>query len=454
MGCYLSMKKIDNTERTDAEMSRLPLEGIRVVELGRAWVGPAATKLLGDLGAEVIKVETVNVWPMLSRGIRARPPKEMLVGQAPFTGGYPNREPGKRPWNLFPLHVYLSRNKLGMTVRNLKESKSRELFLRLIKVSDVLIENNQADTLDNLGINYEILKEVKPDIIVIRVSVGGLTGRYSTFRAHGQQLDALGGHVSLRGYADMGPDANSAVYTTDHLGGQCGAFSAMLALAYRNRTGKGQLIDCSELEILPLCLSEAMMDYSMNQRVHTRIGNRDNHGAAPCGCYRCQGEDNWVNITVTSEEEWRGFKKALGNPSWAEEERFSTAYNRWQNQDALDRHIEEWTSTRDKYEVMHMLQKEGAPAGAVLKAADVYNDPHYQARGFFEKVTHPDAGTHLHPGANWQLSKTPIKIRRPGIIFGEDNEYVYKHVLGVSDEEYAQLEEQGEISDEPAPDLP
>ncbi|MFC2033235.1 CaiB/BaiF CoA transferase family protein [Chloroflexota bacterium] len=449
----MSIDNIDNSNRNDAQMPRLPLEGIRVVELGRAWVGPSATKILGDLGAEVIKVESVNVWPVFSRGIRARPTKEMLASQSPFTGGYPNREPGKRPWNLFPLHVYLSRNKLGMTVRNLKEPKSRELFLRLIKVSDIFIENNQADTLDKLNVNYDVLKEVKPDIIVVRPSVGGLTGRYSDFRAHGQQLDALGGHVSLRGYTDMGPEANSAVYVTDHIGGQCGAFAAMLALAYRHKTGKGQLIDCSELETLPLCLSEAMMDYSMNQRVHTRIGNRDNHGAVPCGCYRCQGEDNWINITVTSEEEWRGFKKALENPSWAEEERFSVAYNRWQNQDALDKLIEEWTSKQYKYDVMKLLQKEGVPAGPVLNAADVYNDPHYQARGFFEKVAHPDAGTHLYPGATWQLSKTPIKILRPGIIFGEDNEYVYKHVLGVSDEEYAELVAQGEISDEPAPDI-
>ena len=443
-----------NNNRQNDKKPRLPLEGIRVVELGRAWVGPAATRILGDLGAEVIKVETVNVWPVFSRGIRARPPKEMLASQVPFSGGYPNKEPGKRPWNLFPVFVYLSRNKLGMTVRSLKEPKSRELFLRLIEVSDVFIENNPADTLDKLDINYDELKKVKPDIIVVRLSVGGLTGRYSAFRAHGQQLDALGGHLSVRGYSDMGPEANSAVYVTDHVGGQCGAFAAMLALLHRHKTGKGQLIDCSELETLPLCLSEAMMDYIMNQRVHTRQGNRDIHGAAPCGCYRCQGEDNWVNITVTSEAEWYGFKKALVNPSWTEEERFSDVYKRWKNQDPLDKLVEEWTGEQDKYTVMNILQKEGVPAGPVLKAVDAYNDPHFQARGFFEKITHPDAGTHLYPDATWKLSKTPINIRRPGIIFGEDNEYVYKHVLGVSDEEYAELVERGEISDEPAPDIP
>ena len=156
-----------NNNRQNDKKPRLPLEGIRVVELGRAWVGPAATRILGDLGAEVIKVETVNVWPVFSRGIRARPPKEMLASQVPFSGGYPNKEPGRCPWNVNPLFTSQARNKLGMTVRDLREPKSREIFLRLIKVSDIFIENNQAETLDKLGLSYDVLKEVKPDIIIV-----------------------------------------------------------------------------------------------------------------------------------------------------------------------------------------------------------------------------------------------------------------------------------------------
>lgn len=435
-------------------MPKLPLEGIRVVELALAYAGPGAAMILGDFGAEVIKVDLVNFWQTTGRGTFARPSKEFIMCESPYSGGYPNRESSKHPWNVWPIFVGQARNKRGMTVKNLKEPKSREIFLRLIKESDIFIENNQPETLDKLGINYEVLREVKPDIIVVRLSACGQNGPYSGFRTHGPLLDSLGGHLSLRGYSDVGADGTSECTIADFLGASFGALAAMLALFHRHKTGKGQLIDCGQLETLPLCLTQAMMDYLMNQRIHTRIGNRDVHGAAPCGCYRCQGEDDWVNITVASEEEWRGFKKVLGNPSWAEEERFSNAYNRWKNQDALDKLVEEWTVQYNKYAVMHMLQKEGVPAGPVMNAADSYSDPHLKARGFFEKVTHEDAGTHLYPGMAWKLSKTPLSIRRPPVRFGEDNEYVYKHILGVSDEEYAELIEQGEISTEPAPDIP
>jgi len=434
-------------------MPKLPLEGIRVVEMAVAWTGPSVTTTLADFGAEVVKVETVHSMQVATRGALKRPSKEALVSQKPMTGGYPNREPGKHPWNVSPQMVPYLRNKLSMTIRDMKEPGSRELFLKLIKVSDIFVENNQTETLDKLGINYDVLKEVKPDIIVVRLPACGLTGPYWNFRTHGPNLDALTGHISLRGYSDMGPEGASESTITDYTAPAFGVVAAMLALFYRHKTGKGQLIECASFETMPPCLGEAMMDYFMNQRIHTRIGNRDIHGAVPCGCYRCRGEDEWVNITVTSEQEWKDFKKALGNPSWAEEERFSNIYNRWKNQDALDERVEEWTIEHDKYDVMHMLQKEGVPAGPVMNAADSYGDSHLKARGFFEKVTHQDAGTHLYPGIAWKLSKTPLSIRKPPVRLGEDNEYVYKQILGVSDKEYAELVEQGEISDEPAPHI-
>ena len=435
-------------------MSKLPLEGIRVVELGIAWTGPGAATALGDFGAEVIKVESVEVWSPVGRGPLARPSKEWIMSQSPYGGGYPNREPGKHPWNVRPITVSVNRNKLGMTVKNLAEPRSRENFLKLIKASDVLVENNHPETLGKLNIGYEVLKKVKSDIIVLRLSGAGLTGPYSTIRSHGQQLDALSGHMSLRGYADMGDDATSDCPVTDYTGPLVGVSSVMMALLHRHKTGEGQLIEVGQLETLPYCLGEAMMDYFMNQRVHTRIGNRDFHGAAPCGCYRCKGEDEWINITVTSDVEWEDLKKSMGSPSWANEERFSNAYQRWHNQDDLDKFIGEWTVTRDKYEVMLLLQKAGVAAGPVLHCVDSYNDPHLKARGFFEKITHEDAGTHLYPGMAWKFSKTPLTIRRPAVRFGEHNEYVYKHILKVSDKEYTELVNQGHISTEPSPNIP
>ena len=196
------------------------------------------------------------------------------------------------------------------------------------------------------------------------------------------------------------------------------------------------------------------MDYTMNRRVQRSLGNRDLHSAAPCGCYRCKGDDRWVTITVGADRQWEGFCRALGNPSWTKEERFGNVLGRHGNQDELDKLIEEWTTRHDHYAVMHMLQKEGVPAGPVMDERDLYNDPHLKERGFHERVTHPEAGTHLYPGLIWKASKTPNSIRTPACLLGEHNEYVYKKVIGVSDQEYIELEKEGHIGMDFVPGIP
>jgi len=192
------------------------------------------------------------------------------------------------------------------------------------------------------------------------------------------------------------------------------------------------------------------MDYTMNGRVQDTPGNRHPF-MAPHGCYRCRGEDRWVAIAVASDEEWQGLCRAMGNPDWTKNERFADSLSRYRNQDELDRLIEEWTSQHDAYAVMFALQREGVATGAVLDDRDAYNDPHLKDRGFFQELTHPDCGTHLYPGIMWKMSKTPNAIRTPPCCLGEHNEYVYKKLLGVSDEEYAQLDKEGHIGTEPAP---
>ena len=229
-------------------------------------------------------------------------------------------------------------------------------------------------------------------------------------------------------------------------------FAALAALHYRNRTGKGQFIDMSQHENLIGQLGEVVMDYTMNGRIQKTMGNRDPQ-AAPCGCYRCKGEDRWVNITVYSDEEWQGFCHALGNPSWTKDVRFSNTLSRWKNQDDLDKYVEKWTLQHDNYEVMEILQKEGVPSAPVMNEKDCFEDPHIKARHFYEMATHPEAGpapdygpgTHLYPGVAWKLSKTPGRIYRHPPCLGEHNEYVYKQLIGVSEEEYAELEKEGHI---------
>ncbi|MBC8477432.1 MAG: CoA transferase, partial [Dehalococcoidia bacterium] len=188
-------------------------------------------------------------------------------------------------------------------------------------------------------------------------------------------------------------------------------------------------------------------DYTMNGRTGEAIGNRDPSNA-PQGCYRCRGEDRWVTISVTSDGEWQAFCKALGNPLWTEDERFTDVLCRWANQDEMDRHIEQWTVQHDPYEVMYILQAVGVAAGPMLTPADEYSDPHLNERGFFQEVTHREAGTHRYPGMFFRYSKTPADIRIPPNCLGEHNDYVFGELLGMSGEEIARLSELGVIGTE------
>jgi len=432
------------------KMSKLPLEGIRVTAISVVWAGPFTTQLLADWGAEVIRVESIHHFTPITRGFPfARPPKAVVESRKTWITGYPQWDPGDRPWNCYPIFQAHGRNKLSCTM-DLRQVKGQELFKKLVAKSDIVVENNPPETMEKLGITYEALKAVKPDIIMVSMPGYGSTGPHRNYRALGANLDESCGHTWLRSYRGMDPSSASYILGSDASAGAHGAFAALAALRYRKRTGKGQFIDLAQTETFMPYLAEAIMDYTINRRVQDTLGNRHPF-MAPHGCYRCQGEDRWVVIAVASDEEWHGLCRAMGSPDWAKDEKFADASSRYQNQDDLDRFIEEWTSQHDHYAVMFALQREGVAAGAVMDDRDAFQDPHLKDRGFFEKLTHPDAGTHLYPGIMWKMSKTPNAIRTPPCCLGEHNEYVYKKLLGISDKEYAQLEKEGHIGTEPAP---
>jgi len=407
--------------------------------------------LLGDMGAEVIKVETTQRFLTWNRGWQARPSKETIDVFLPYIGGFPNREPGDRPWNRYPIFQSHAKNKLSMTV-DVTRPEGMDIFKRLVKVSDVVIENNSRDTMVKLGITYDMLKEVKSDIIYLRGSAFGDTGPYKDRRAMAMQVEALAGHDNLRGYPDMDPSSNTPVVPSDAAQAWQSAFAVLVALHYRNQTGKGQFVDISMVENFVNLMPQAIMDFTMNGRIQRTLGNRD--PSAIQGCYPCRGEDRWVNITISSDDEWKAFCKVLGNPPWTEDEKFSDSLSRRRNHDELDKHIEEWTRQHDSYAVMYTLQEQGIAAGPVINSRDAYNDAHLRERGFFERIDHEDCGTYLHPGVMFKMSRTPLRVRRGPVRLGEDNEYVYKTVLGVSDEEYQRLEQEGHIGMDYAPHVP
>jgi crotonobetainyl-CoA:carnitine CoA-transferase CaiB-like acyl-CoA transferase len=431
-------------------MAKLPLEGIRVVAVSVVWAGPFCTSLLADWGAEVIRVESLHHFTFLTRGFpMIRPSKEMIRARPHWTTAYPDWDPGERPWNRYAVFQAHGRNKKSCSME-ITKPKGLEMFKKLIAQSDVFVQNNPPDTMEKMGITYEALKAVKPDIIMISMPGYGSTGPNKNYRALGANLDESGGHTWLRRYRNTDPSSASMILFSDATSGAHAAFAVLAALRYRKRTGKGQFIDMGQTETLMPYLAEATLDYTMNGRVADTLGNRHPY-MAPHGCFRCRGEDRWIAIAVETDEQWQALCRVMEKPDLACDERFADSLSRHSNQDELEQIIEEWTSRHDHYALMLALQKEGVAAGAVLDDRDAYNDPHLKERGFFERVTHPDVGTHLYPGLIWKASKTPNAIRTPPVCLGEHNEYVYKEILGVSDEQYAELEKEGHIGTEPAP---
>ncbi|MBI4337109.1 MAG: CoA transferase [Chloroflexi bacterium] len=430
---------------------KLPLEGIRVLDLCPMFAGNLGTAILGDMGAEVIKVESTQYWQYGARGIRARPTREEVMRASPFWA-YPDSDPGPDPWNRSSgLHAF-SRNKLGITV-DLRQPAGVEVFKRLIKVADVFVESNSPPLMTRLGLEYEALRDVNPSLIMVRSSGFGLSGPYRDRPALALTLGAFCGHGLLRGYPDVSPPNIHASDISDGCAGVGIALATIVALHHRKRTGKGQLVEMSQVENFMPMLGWFFMDYIFNKRTHLPLADR-HPLAAPCGCYPCVGEDNWVNITVHNDQEWGGFCRALGRPDWTKDPELATPVGRCRRQDEMDGHISEWTRSRDRHEVMYLLQREGVPCGPVLASRETFEDPQLQARGHFEPVTAPWGWTYLFPGNPLRMSGYGrLRVRHPAPKLGQHNEYVYKELLGYSDDEYVHLEREGHIGTEPAPHI-
>ncbi len=414
---------------------KLPLEGLTVIDLTEVWAGPMGTSLLGDLGATVIKIESFP-----------RPSITRITG-GPATRGYANNDAtAPRPWDRAAIHNMANRNKYNVTL-NLTHPKGVEVFKRILPMADVLAEAFSVGTMEKLGIGYETLKGIRPDLILVSMPGWGSDGPYKGYVSLGSSLDGFSGHHILRSYPDTDASYTGVVQHPDAIGAVTLPFSVLVALHHRNRTGEGQWIDISQAESFIPHLSRSFMDSEMNGRDLQPLGNRDYY-MAPHGCYRCAGDDNWVVITVSSDREWEGLCRAMGYPQWAREEKYADPLSRHHHQDELDGHIQEWTVSRDKTEIMHTLQQAGVPAQVVMDDADIYSDPHLEARGFFQRVDHPVIGDFRYPGHLWKLSKVEQGFRIPPAGLGEHNEYVYGTLLGMSAQEIQGMADQGVIGDE------
>jgi crotonobetainyl-CoA:carnitine CoA-transferase CaiB-like acyl-CoA transferase len=402
--------------------------------------------LLADFGAEVIRVESLQYFPSTTRGYTPRPTPALMATGSRVVVAYADKEPGAHPWNRHAMFNCHARNKLSMTV-NLQTPTGMEIVRRLIERSDVVVDNFSTGVMERLGLSYDALRSYKPDIIVMSMPAFGLTGPYSTVQAFGIGVEGPCGFTALRGYAD--DTERQCVPTVVHMdtaSGPGAAFAILIALHHRDRTGEGQFIEFAQAENMLPHLAEYLLDAQMNQRQHHPQGNHHPR-MAPHNVYPCAGEGTWIAIAVADDAEWQRLCDAIGRPPWATHERFSTTASRLQHEQELDENLAIWTRRYPPMEIVHRLQQYAVAAGPVLSAADAYADPHLRARGFFETVTHPEAGTHEYPGILWRMSHTPARIRRPPCCLGEHNTYVYSDILGYSPAEITRLTQAGHIGD-------
>ena len=400
-------------------MEEYPLDGVRIVDFTWAWAGPYATLLLAMLGAEVIKVES-------HRRLDHTRLRSLMTG--PMMGG-PNQSNVFNDINL---------NKLSLTL-NLTRARAIEIAKRLVKVSDVVIQNMRPGVMERLGLGYEVLREVRPDIIMLSSSAVGTTGPERTYVGYAPTFAAHSGLAYISGHTDGPPSTLTGAIDTRV--GTTAAFAILAALNYRQRTGKGQYIDLSSAAAISCLVGDVLMDYTMNRRVRERDGNSD-EVMAPHGCYPCRGEDHWVTIAVSGEEEWQAFCNAIGGPDWTDDRMFADAASRRQYQSELDRLVAEWTRQHTDYEVMEVLQSVGIAAMPTFSGGMIPRDPHLKERGILAEVEHPEIGKRMVVGPPWRLSATPARIPRAAPLIGEHNRYVLGEMLGMSRDEIDRLVEE------------
>lgn len=398
-------------------MANYPLSGYRVVDFSWVWAGPLLGELLADMGAEVIKVETNK------RLDSARlTPGRSTVG----------------PETDFVFHS-INRNKLGITV-DMTDPRGAKLIRELISISDVALDNFSPMGLKKLNLQYEELSQANPQLVMISLPAAGQHGPLSNIVTYAPSLGALCGYSSIIGYPGERVLGEQTPYL-DVTSSIHGAFAVLSALYYRERTGKGQYIDMAQIEVGASVIGEAFMEYFMNGRVLGTMGNRS-PTMAPHNNYPCLGEDRWVSIAVDTEEEWRSFCAALGNPPWVRQKRFSDKFNRQRNLEELDRLVSAWTINLSNYEVMDILQKADVAAAPCLDLTERFSDPHYAVRGTHLQVEHPATGVDIIAGIPFKLSGTPGEVRRPAPMLGQHNNYVFRELLGKPESEIAQLVEE------------
>ncbi|MGE3076850.1 MAG: CaiB/BaiF CoA transferase family protein [Dehalococcoidia bacterium] len=415
-----------------------PFEGLRVADFAWVGVGPTVSKYLADNGAEVIRIES-STYP------------EALRRVGPFPNDTPNLDGSG-------YYANFNSSKLGMSV-NFKHPRGPELVKRLVAKCDVVTESYTPGTMARFGFDYESLKAIRPDLLMVSMPLYGQTGPWSTYMGYGHVLQAASGYNHLTGWED-GPPIGTGIAYTDFLVPHFAAIAVIAALDYRRRTGKGQYIDFSQMEAGVHGLGTAILDWTANGHEQIRLGNHDPE-AAPHNAYKCR-DGRWVAIACTTEKHWEGLKAALGRPEWCDMDRMRRRWQRINELKEIDRHLGYWfedytrKDTEDEFQteegvdappirkfttrqVVELMQSFGVPCGIVQSAEEMHADPQLAHRGHYWRLEHPYMGLRTYDGPSFRLSETPSELTKAAPMLGEDNEYVYKDLIGLSDDEFVSL---------------
>ena len=402
---------------------RSPLDDVKVLDFFWVLAGPGVTRTMADYGATVVRIEATG-----------RPDPTRTVG--PFVANDTNPEKSA-------LFANNNAGKMSITL-DLSKPSAREIVFDLVRWADVVTESFSPKAMRAWGFDYESLRKIKPDIIMISSCLMGQTGPLARFAGFGNLAAALIGFYNLVGWPDRPPSGPFSAYT-DYIAPRFGLAAVMAALIHRRLTGEGQYIDQAQAESSLQFLSVPLLDCEANGRVSNPVANYDVN-FAPHGVYPAAGDDQWVAIACRNDREWQALAKAIGRAELGADRRYADLDGRQSARDELDKLVGAWTARRPPRESEHILQESGVPAYTVQNAREVYSDPQVQHRGQLVEVPHPVSGTMWIENSRYKLSRTPAVVERPGPTLGQHTQYVLEKILGYGEDRISQLAVDGALS--------
>ncbi len=403
-------------------MKRLPLDGVRIADLTMMWAGPYATRVLAEMGAEVVKIESPKAWDNI----------RTLIPQPGATD----------PWNSSYYFNDYNRDKKSLTL-DLADPRGKAAFLRLVPHCDVVMENYRAEVLDNLGLGYEVLREAREAIILVSMAGYGKTGTERGHVGFGPIIEQMSGLASMTGYGDDGVPVKTGISYGDPVAGKAAVAAVVLALIHRKKTGQGAFIDLAQREVLSTLIGEAFVAASLRGEAPVQRGNRDSRYFAQ-GVYRCAGEEQWVSISVRDAGDWERLCNATGIVMHL------GAMSNDARHDEIDRRIAGWCAWRGPQEVLEAVARAGVPVGRILDTKTIHEDRHLEERGYWVELPHPRMHAWKQPRSAWQFVEARPSLQRHAPLFGEHNLEILGGLLGMRADEIAELEAAGVIGDAPA----